>query len=152
MVGKIIGNDVYIHASAVETIPHGDIRHLAKQLRHSINPDIFVYRFKRSPEIRASIGVRFVEDFDKVDEPLITKSELWSVGDDGIPVLVKSRTYGSNKPVYHAKHLMVNPDYKGFDVAVYSERYAAYVKNLGGSPKNMGYSEQWDAWRIPNGF
>ena len=151
MIGKRVGNDVYVHASAIDTIPHADIRGLALQLAASINPDVFVYRKSRKDTGIVSLGVRFVDDFDGVDEPHIVRSELWVLKDGG-PHMVKTRTYGANKPVYHAKHFMVAPTYAGFDVEAYMARYEAYIRKHGGTPWDKGYSNQWDAWRIPNVF
>ena len=59
--------------------------------------------------------------------------------------MLSERKGGDNPLIYHGKEMLVNPDYKGFDLEQAAARRAAYLKKKPDTLR-MGRQRWWKEW------
>lgn len=148
-IGKRIGNNLYIHRSAFDTLTDEEVN-LVLDKKKYISQD-FRYEIIRINLKEQLVAFIQSEDWDIASEPMVGDS--WSV-DCNNKVKLK-RACGQ---IYHHKWLFVKNDYEGFDVEEskkWSERWlnSEIVQNLK-SDKNekfnckIGYKNYFDKIKV----
>lgn len=140
-IGKRIGNDTYVHVSAIEKqSPKAveQIRAAEARLPEDFTPTVVRYNLKDG-------SVSFMEssDFDTNTEPTVERSV--KVLADGTVGKIRNES-----TVYHRKFEMVDPTYEGFDINEAKARAAYYEKELakrGIARNKIGSKKFWDTFR-----
>ena len=112
-MGKVVGTTLYLHKSAVDTLPSDLFNKYNTHLKAMLNEmefDFDVIAISKS-------DVHFVQcsEWDTEDEPIVEdRVAVWQINDEW---KVELRHAPVNNPfIYHHKHLFVNSDYQGFNV------------------------------------
>lgn len=112
MTGKRVGQYLYIHTSAIESLPENirdNISYYSKLLKERYNFDCYdVLKIGiKSPTISfiQTIG------WDDLPEPFITK--VYKVATNGS---ITFHDYTKQNIIYHHKWMFVDPNYTGFDI------------------------------------
>ena len=147
-IGKLIGGSLYVHRDYVpqaiqQNFPgtKGDkVTELylnaldAIENTHPEHPFVIV---SLKPNTKQ---VSFVAcpDFDTASEPTVSTIYLYSDG------AIKRINQAKDPWVYHGKHLMVGPDYKGFKVAEEAEWFDYSNRNLKMPHTRIGKKSVWE--------
>ena len=143
-VGKRVGNNLYIHISAVDTLSNQEL-FLVYQKLFLIPADALYYILKINTKENK---VSFINslDWDIASEPMV--GDCYSVNEKNEVKFIKSKGQ-----IYHHKWQFVQEDYDGFDV-VESKRWSEtwqnsdVVKQLKIKDKNylckIGYRDYFD--------
>jgi SAM-dependent methyltransferase len=140
-VGKIVGDNVYVHRSAIEQspIPTDVVDKRERHLPARFDYDIVKWN-------RRSGDVSFIQspDWDTASEPIVGDS--CKVDADGT---VKTRRHDPENPqIYHHKYQFVASDYDGFNVSEARE-HAQLWESLKPDKSRIGYKKYWDAEVVP---
>lgn len=145
-MAKKIGNVVYVHVSAIDTL-HKTLQtriHRAK----AVLPAGWFFNVVKVSTNSNEVSFIYSAGFDALDEPPICSSVKVTEG-----VCSRVRYESKDNPtIYHGKHLFVKPDYVGFDVKAAQRRYLAW-KNSGVSAvaeiSKIGRLRYWNDIAIP---
>lgn len=120
-VGKQIGGSVYLHASAIDTLPDvvQDLVH-ERYVMAGV-PPFDVVKWSPQADIVSFIAV---DDWDRVHEPVLT--HVTTVWGDG---RVRTQQVAHQQKIYHHKWEFVAPDYPGFDVGAERARSAYWLNH-----------------------
>jgi hypothetical protein len=145
MIGKKIGKDnIYIHMSAVSTLPSHLVERYDKALRrlfsYAVQRNItFPYNFV----ITHPDYISFVEaeDFDTTFEPVL--GARYKVSKEGTVTFIPRPA----KPkILHQRYKTVKADYKGFDIEEDKAREAWYRSYFDGKRMaGAGFEHKWVA-------
>ena len=140
-VGKIVGNCVYVHTTALakSPVPLDVVEARAEHLPADFDYQIIKYD-------RGTGAVSFIQspDWDKSPEPLVGDSyKVDAAGDTKF-----RRSNPENPQIYHHKYSFVAPDYSGFNVAE-SRQHAQQWESLQPDKSRIGYKKYWDKEVIP---
>jgi hypothetical protein len=114
-IGKHIGSAVYVHRDYTDILPQTLFKEALSKLPK------FKWDYVKFDKSTGWFTFCSVDDFDKTDEPIITRQVL--VKKDSIKELTISK---SNPQILHGKHLFVGKDYKGFDWDTLDKRFQSY--------------------------
>lgn len=132
---KIIGDKVYVHISAVPSLD-GILRERIAEAVVAVPAERQHFNIVRVSKKANDVSVMYAPYFDTEDEPRLEWS-LHIVAGQCSSVKPQSQI---NPAIYHGKHLFVNKDYAGFDVAAAAKRYDTW--------KNANVPEANDITRI----
>ena len=147
-IGKLIGGDLYIHRNYVpqaiaQNYP-GSRGDAARELylnaldaidnTHPEHPYIIV---KINP-VKKQVSFIASPDFDTAPEPTVGNSYSYTDG------AIRLTRQAKDPWVYHGKHLMVGPDYKGFKVAEEAEWFDYWNRNLKMPHTRIGKKSVWE--------
>ena len=134
-IGKRIGDSIYVHRDyAVQVLPKAPFVVARIYLIEEYPKFDWDYvKFNRST---GTFTFTKVDDFDKIDEPSVI--EQIQVKKSGH---IKKLPRHADPYIIHGKHLMVGPDYKGFDYQRLKDRFKSY-QHL--DKTRMGKKSWWD--------
>ncbi len=139
-IGKMLGRNIWVHVSAIHTLPSDvNVKQLIDKYDSIINPSIVRY-----DHLSKCVALIECNDFDLIDEPTVGNSLLIKSG--GETTLTKQ---GKNPLIYHHKWLMVSVDYKGFDIASSMKRSLLWKSLLGTNAalsSRIGRKSFWEQW------
>lgn len=146
---KRVNGVLYVHRSALNQLPEPYLGYTLKALDLvkdlEPEPDVVSIRALCTPN-DYKVVLTYVEDFDGQEEPNILRQVIYQVLQGVKAVKYYERLCRNGNPqIYHGKEMLVDPDYKGFDLAKAAERRAKYLP-LKPDPKRMGYRNWWDQW------
>jgi hypothetical protein len=145
-IGKLIGGSLYVHRDYVkpalqQNFPGPKVEELylnaldAIQNMYPEHPYVVV---KITP-VDKQVAFIASPDFDTADEPISGDSYLVK------PDMTVKLTHQARDPwIYHGKHLMVGPDYKGFKVDEAEEWYNYWNRELKESHTRIGKKSVWN--------
>lgn len=147
-IGKLIGGSLYVHRNYVSQAiaqnfpgkkgePVEELYLNALDAVQNTHPKHKYVIVKLSPANR-SVSFIASPDFDKASEPTVGDSYVFR---DGVIRLTKQ---AADPWVYHGKHLMVGPDYKGFKVAEEVEWFDFWNENLKMPHSRIGKKSVWE--------
>jgi hypothetical protein len=147
-IGKFIGGSLYVHRNyvpqAIRNYFPGRKGEIAEELYlnaldaiQNTHPEHSYVVVKITPFSRQ---VSFIAspDFDTASEPTVGTRYLYA---DGV---IKQFKQAKDPWVYHGKHLMVGPGYKGFVVDEEAEWFDYWNKNLNIPHSRIGKKSVWE--------
>lgn len=147
MIGKKVGNNLYVHKSAVDYLTIDEISFIQSMLVY-VPPD-FNYHIIKFNLKEQKLTVIQSLDFDTASEPNVGDSIL--VYDNKQIKFRKS----NNLQIYHHKWMFVNSNYTGFDITKSKNRskyWKNIIKNLENTVRNVkckiGYREYFNKFII----
>jgi hypothetical protein len=105
-IGKTIGSNTWVHKQYETVFPKAVLQEAKKHLPKDFDYTVVKYDSKAE-------AVSFIQspDFNSSSEPLV--GDVIRISSDGAVKKIRS---GKNPMIYHHKWLMVDDDYRGFDV------------------------------------
>ncbi|HEY4002771.1 MAG TPA: methyltransferase domain-containing protein [Candidatus Xenobia bacterium] len=140
-VGKIVGDNVYVHRSALaqSPVPEDVVDRRATHL-----PRDFDYQIVKWNKRTGDVSFIKSPDWDEAAEP--------TVGDsckvDGKGRVKARHADPANPQIYHHKYQFVAPDYDGFNVAE-SRQHARDWEALHPDKSRIGYKKYWEREVLP---
>lgn len=148
-VGKEIGGELYIHISALDTLPGTTLNRVEEAYniareRYPLEAD-YISIVKINPQY---ISLIYSPDFDTTPEPVVDYSIQVK---NGVAKLTDYRDR-VRRQIYHHKWEMVKPDYRGFDYHESKERskfwlnhphVLAHKENGRVFSGSIGYQDYW---------
>ena len=138
-VGKVVGGTLYIHASAVRTLPEELDDHVEAALEVA-KDKVFADRITLVKIDRSGAVVSFLEypDFDVDPHPPLHRAVTVNLGNGKVRVA----NYRANRPILHRKETFVDEDYPGREVFAELTEAEAAEGLLGRS--DIGREDQWE--------
>lgn len=140
-VGKVVGDCVYVHKSALS---HSPVPADVLDSRSEALPENFDYQVVKWNKRTGDVSFIQSPDWDSAPEPTVGNSV--KVDAEG---QAKFRAYNPENPqIYHHKYQFVEPDYQGFNVAE-SRQHAQEWEELHPDKSRIGYKKYWEAEVLP---
>lgn len=143
-VGKRIGDNLYIHKSAIERLPASS-QFLIKQTKSQL-PDDFNYEILKINTKEETVSFIDSPDWNESPEPFVGDSIKVSL--EHGTTFTKGRS--NNKQIYHHKWMFVEDSYTGFDVEEAKARSEEWENaDISFDRKKIGNSDYWYETVVP---